>query len=666
MYKLLGRSRLLMEKGTDRPTKAPGTHDPDEPLHGGPDKNTLYYDAHATPIAVSSNVHHHVSCPPVTPASEPDMVDRPNSSGGLGPRKTAKDHFRYDKRMSRDDLYVGSSSYRGATHSQGQLSGPARPSAFGTNDREPSPDTKRNVHNGGNGVVLGGSTHSPDTRNPKRYAAPIPTPPTSKDNGVGALDIPLSRKPSGKWKLRSIFARKQSGQPLPAVAASNASGLDGINNRPEKKVPADYQTLPPDTGIPTRSNTTNSRKTPKHKPIVIRSQTLPLGAKGDIQHERLRENGRREGGKPKHIPITVDTAPGPSPAAGSLLSIEIPDIHLERYSVMFNNVLNSESSPVTRHYATVQKPKNLEDVIETEEEKSHGTTREASRQPAARSSGLLLFPTSKQSEHHMPHLRSPRLRSNTSPALPLEPSKAISNPAPSYKHPQGGETSNPPHPRHPAYHVEKPALAVVTNIHATEPGLPPVPNQSSGDKSNSAPNPLTEKEPVGDEVITRRPGNPVAYHLPLGPKRPIVSPSQNTPSAASPCAEDNLRKRSQTLASPSYNHAKGSSGELDDVPYPNIKMTPAEISIARQISVSRQQRKLLQPLNIGRSLSVSPGRKASYTTAARISPKTAVENGAEAETKSATPVSVHPPEIPGAHLALAQHRRSERAIPENA
>jgi hypothetical protein len=42
------------------------------------------------------------------------------------------------------------------------------------------------------------------------------------------------------------------------------------------------------------------------------------------------------------------------------------------------------------------------------------------------------------------------------------------------------------------------------------------------------------------------------------------------------------------------------------------------------------------------------------------------ENGRLAETKMATPTLVHPPETLDSHLALAQHRRSERVVLEGA
>jgi hypothetical protein len=183
---------------------------------------------------------------------------------------------------------------------------------------------------------------------------------------MDTFDRPASRKPSSRWKLFGLFGRKQSDQSIPAVAISEPNGLIA-SHQPEEEVSVASRLSQSDLNNPARSNTVSSHKGPKHKPIIIRSQTMPLGAKGDTYDQKPRGSERRGDEKFARIPIALDTGSNSSPAPGSLLNVEIPDVRLERYSVMFNSVLNSNPSLLARRQATVQKLKSIEDAVERED-----------------------------------------------------------------------------------------------------------------------------------------------------------------------------------------------------------------------------------------------------------------------------------------------------------
>lgn len=97
-----------------------------------------------------------------------------------------------------------------------------------------------------------------------------------------------------------------------------------------------------------------------------------------------------------------------------------------------------------------------------------------------------------------------------------------------------------------------------------------------------------------------------------------------------------------------------------------------EVSIARQISISRQQRQLLRPLQTRRgpggggggerSASVSPlGVKIvkSPTPSRRLGEEEAIK-----DIKSSTPTLIHPREAPVNPAHLAQNRKSSWAVVE--
>lgn len=144
------------------------------------------------------------------------------------------------------------------------------------------------------------------------------------------------------------------------------------------------------------------------------------------------------------------------------------------------------------------------------------------------------------------------------------------------------------------------------------------------------------------------------------PKWQMVTPPTHTPSttASSLTSDRKLSPSSPT----SSTHSNLSQASQDDDPLENsANMNPVELSIARQISVSRQQRKMLKPLQT--AFSTSPRPRASPLKSNPV-PKIAMgKNERLAETKAATPTLVVPGET---NESMAQHRKSERIVLEGA
>ncbi|KAK4146862.1 uncharacterized protein C8A04DRAFT_9454 [Dichotomopilus funicola] len=123
------------------------------------------------------------------------------------------------------------------------------------------------------------------------------------------------------------------------------------------------------TPAPSRSNTVAGRKTPKHKPIIIKGMPEPgMSAPAPFL-------------SPGNTSTTTNTTTSTSSNGTStgLLNVDIPDIRLERYSVMFSGVLhpgsgNRSSSLLERRQATLERLKTISDRIEMEESEGAAAT----------------------------------------------------------------------------------------------------------------------------------------------------------------------------------------------------------------------------------------------------------------------------------------------------
>jgi hypothetical protein len=186
----------------------------------------------------------------------------------------------------------------------------------------------------------------------------------------------------------------------------------------------------------------------------------------------------------------------------------------------------------------------------------------------------------------------------------------------------------------------------------------PQPKSQQQQKSNFGPgqSALILDSPTSDsapEVVVKEPLKPAIPE----PSWQILSPPSSTTSSSA----GSYRKRSPSSASSVQTHVTQPSIDESD---PNLK-SAVEISIARQISISQQQRQLLQPLKT--DISRPGGRETSPAGSGGKSPVrklTVGKNERLGEAKSATPTLIHPGEK--FDSPLAQHRKSERIVVEGA
>ncbi|KAI0890456.1 uncharacterized protein GGS22DRAFT_13850 [Annulohypoxylon maeteangense] len=608
------------------------------------------------------------------------MSVRPSSSRGLSSNSSANNSFKYDKRISRDDSFINSRTAVGAgfksynNFARGQLptpeisprTSPPRKISVPT-VRMPTPESLNDTSSSEIGMALGSPTSVPvsgGSRAPQTTlrAPPIPTPSLVSPAASGISSTgSLPRKQSTKWKLFGRFGRKPSEQSLAGPVPNELRVL----SKPEQT--QDMTSQPWYDSNVQRSNTVGTRKPPKHKPIVIRSQTLPHDdSPPQVPRSTSRSSGKKTEETFGRIPIALDTN---QCLSSPLLNVEIPDITMERYSVMFGSVLQSQPSLLTRRQATVQKLKSIEDAVEREEEekyreKHHDMHHEVLKSPrrvtspATGSPAFALFPPQRIAQTP-PSNPSPLSRSNTSPAMLRSPLKAAfdhtapnnhiqSHDAPRHNHLK--ESSGRPYP--------KGKLTIATLARAREQNNAPKEYQFSPDSSNLVLESPTEMSSPEFEVV--KPGSirPRASYI-QEPKWQMITPQQQTPSTANSSLASDRKPPPSSPATSVTSKTSQDSKDEDDLLENSSNMNPVELSIARQISISRQQRKMLRPLQTATRTQRSPSKPIPV-------PKIAIgQNERLAETTTKTPILITPEETTS-NSNLAAHRKSERVVLERA
>ncbi|KAI0396275.1 hypothetical protein F5Y17DRAFT_128739 [Xylariaceae sp. FL0594] len=650
-----------------------------------------------------------------------------NTHGEAGPRPLARAQYQSQTLVT---------SPRGAAVSR---------SVHRTRGLEVEDGSFENERAGNIGIALGSPSRPPVTAGSwpslgnEPPLMPPTTPPISRGNSQDAVETSMTRKLSTKWNLLGFFVRRQSDHAASSISTSELSNPSNFR-RPERDVKSAGQAPLPGIKSLARSNSVGSHKAPKHKPAIVRSHTTPLGLEYDEKKGlKAMEIQRGVVREPRRAPVTQDIPPKPPavPSTGPLLDVEIPHIRMERYSIMFKSVLNSKSSFLTRRQAATPKTKSIKDAAgrKEQEERRELTRRATSAQPSGRRPGLGLFPSSRPGHqaHQVHHLKlPPRPRSNTSPALLLASSKPdpshFSGKSETHTKEDGSRSTRDKHDKHTSRKQPNGSRMDGTikkdNSETHEIPAKPSSRQFSYDQSSliyqeiqemlakPSSQPLrndqssliiespTEIEPDdgGYETLKLKTWNHATEHqAPLEPKRQLNNPSRplssrKTPGTTSPHSSSSRntshRERSALLAPPSRPHiiteTKVSSPR--DV-YPDddaaeALLTPVEISIARQISISRQQRKLLQPLRTNQPTkkAMTPGRnnrRPSHPSPLLVGAAAAGvaagagEKGRIVETKTSKPTLVHPPGnrvhgSEGTPRVIAQSRRSERIVLEGA
>ncbi|KAK7956114.1 uncharacterized protein PG986_005336, partial [Apiospora aurea] len=601
---------------------------------------------------------------------------------------------KYDKRVSRDDFYV-SLKPEGAlrprqifpapgTATTGLPTPEASPNSIATSRaqipviRLPTPESASDSSS--IGMAIGSPVHqqTASSSNSQQTLRPTfnrnPTSPLSAVESVGSTESSGSKKQAGKWKLFGRFGKKhtETAQSSPPTSAAS-SEMRGAS-RPGLAFSAPR--MEGDRNV-ARNNTVAGPKTPgRHKPIVERGQWGTPGS--------------------------------------GFLDVEIPDSNMERYSVMFGDVLknnHSASSLLARRQATLDKLKTISDVKEHPEvlEGPHKLNRRATSPQPMASPSFNLFPQPPSAEtvaRHQASRTPPKAkgsslaRSNTSPAMLHSPMKASFDDARPYNH-----LKDPPKSQ-----MNKGKMTIATLARSREQSVP----RFNADESSLILESPTEMDEEGfsstEKEAASSPPPPVIRSTSVKPKlhepkwQMVSTPSQQLPMSGA-ASITSSRKRSPSSISSAQTHITKPSVDSETLrdltpttsnttsttrsseerqhqqqmasPAGSAGMSAVELSIARQISVSREQRRMLKPLQTtfgsgprpphrrgsGPGSSGGAGGKIPLHISPLPTPKIAMgQNERLAETKLLTPTLVTPRETE--ETKLLEHRKSERIILE--
>lgn len=647
---------------------------------------------------------------------------RPSTSGGMSTSR-GNNNFDVNKRMSKDDMFFNGTRRTAIARQTGANDNPmsrddmyirsrmAAMSQFhipvrgSTMTPEHSPEypvlqevsipirmqTPESMTSGEIpiGMALGSPVHvPPEPSESSRWQAQFPpaSPRTEIAIPVESIIVPseaspamsgppgatnsLQRKKTGRRKLFGLFGGgKKNVEPAGVNMALSDQGSPALTRGPKASQPIGGNATPLRTPkTPTRSYTQSDKNPPKHKPIMLRSATLPYNV--DDQPPTL---GRRPN-------ATLAVPPIPR------LEVQIPDTKLERYSVMFSDVLNKgpprhepAASLLARRQATLERLKTIDDAVEAQERERRprrATSPQPQPQPprpqyllqqptAASSPRLSIFPA-PPSNRTIPTIETPSTvgrmaRSNTSPGRLPSPVQqtfdtrrgpsSIRGTSQHLNLPNPFEM-NPPEPRHTPSKLQEPIYPTDTSFHFG-------PEQSG--LILDSPSSMTSQE----EIIISQPFKPTLHE----PQWQMISPSTASSTVQS-MNSLGRRGRSPSTASSSTHITKPSS-EFD--PAELALQNAVEVSIARQISVSRQQRQLLRPLQTRRgtdgrpAAAVSPGSMSDgrspigMTVVKAHSPAKLGSDEPIREVHTSTPTLVQTANSP----VLAEHRKSSWVVLES-
>ncbi|KAJ4423710.1 hypothetical protein N0V82_001596 [Gnomoniopsis sp. IMI 355080] len=619
---------------------------------------------------------------------------RPSTAGGLSTRQGGNNN-KFEKRMSKDDsvlniggrrpMHPGMAQNRSASRddiyvrdrtstASPRFHVPVRGSTI-TPDQSPHfigsrealipirLPTPESITSGDIpiGMALGSPAHIPSE--PSRWQAQFPpASPQMTDQSSfpsPAMSAPggsLQRKKTGRRKLFGLFSSKKN---------ASEEGNRGVTNimKSSHGSTATVSTLPNAPKTPTRSNTQSDVRTPKHKPLTLRSNTMPHN-NGDTPDSTSNSSVT-------HLRQTNALPPVPPIPR---LEVRIPDTKMERYSVMFSDLLKENGRPepstslLARRQATLERLKTingnnggyeLEPVQEDDRVRPRRATSPQPQalshpgpafvaetvQPSPRLSVFPIPPTGRPNYPvgaQMAHLRP--ARSNTSPARlpsPTQPTFDRRLKAPMERGTPNLEVPNPfqmnpPDSSMSSSKAQEPIYPTDTSFHFG-------PDQSA--LLLDSPTSMDSQE----EIIISQPFKPTLHE----PQWQMVSPATTNTSVFT--ASSGRPGRSPSGGS-SSTHVTKPSSELD--PQDAALQDAVQVSIARQISISRQQRNLLRPLNTRRGTEttkpggVVPNSAGSsmlgdsrspigVTVVKAPSPSRLGKDEPIKETKSSTPTLVH-------------------------
>lgn len=626
----------------------------ERPLPPPPPKSTSTTPRTANPPALVIRT----ALPPA-----PAMSSRPSTSSGPSGRAAAN-NFNFEKRLSKDDMSVNGHMGMsvGRTKVMPSWRPGARPGALPTPDASPdqmlSPPlphyvparmpTPESVSSGE--IQIGMALGSPTTSTPSPLASWQPRPLTPPRDVYSPL--PPQRTPEPAVQRQKTQKRKFFGSLFGSRKHADKEKEKEKEREKEREKDrflepvADVQfittiTAPSMTSLdrsgettPLRSNTVASRKTPRFMASLSRSRTEPemdkavqQATKQPVPEVKVSDVDRR--------PVywsAEDTGPSTPPRGPGLLDIEIPDVRLERYSIMFSGVLNpggsetQTSSLLARRQATLEKLKTINDRVVNEVMAGEKglVRRVTSPHYAARSPGFSLFPPPQGHQQKL----SPRPRSNTLPdaSSPSQEHFEVEVPVPETRTRKEAKRVTILSPR---AMDERNRQAAVERLRERQiqmakaqqaPQQAPPPEQVL--QAPPAPPSDFVFKPEESVLILDSPqssisgleevASPIEMNPPLKPRinepqwEIISPPSTSALSEAGSMTTKRTGSSASSNASSVQTHITRPSLEVEDDD--TALRAAVEISIARQISISRQQRNLLRTTtkasSIPRSVSI--------------------------------------------------------------
>lgn len=453
----------------------------------------------------------------------------------------------------------------------------------------------------GIGIALGSPNH-PDQffhqplrpENDKFPPTPATTPPAELQRTKSRKWGFLSRSKSKRVTVANPDYTQQWSEPSPATPTPITSLYRGLSLRRKYKRPAPRSHTQSASTSSGQSGQSGRNTSPRRQPTgEIRRAVTHHGPPS----ERSKHNFSRPSTSIQRQPV---------------IDVEIPNIKMERYSVMFSGLLQRQeeasSSLLARRQATLARLRAIEDSIDA----GSKAVPAVSEKPASPG----------------------RSRSNTYPVLSTISSK---NTAPIIS--KDVFVNDKRRPENQPQSTKTPITGS-----STDENRPPL--VSKFHPIITSPEAMISPKddmPWDDSKIRRYAPSPSS----AGSAKNFTRTRAESMAVNKITSPLNIPARSTSLSKPEYNLVRKKSAE--DV---------YEVSIARQISVSREQRKLLEPLYEDK---VQGGlRPPNYKNAAA---KISIDGTKRlAETKSATPRYIHP--SLDAPLVQEMHRRSERVIVE--
>ncbi|KFA54133.1 hypothetical protein S40293_07043 [Stachybotrys chartarum IBT 40293] len=558
----------------------------------------------------------------------------------LRPRKAD-----YEKRISRDDLAITTRQFDRANYRSYHIPIRGKPPSPETSPKDPAPP----------GLAV--RTTTPDSMDGRSVKG---------ETGVIAIGMALGspahpREPSLiPWHSQAAAA-SQAKPSIPSAVTSKGATATNMTAVPPIAV---QQEAPKSRkwGIFGRSRSKRGR-TPETaspsssaaatpNPTAVRSGTFPGASPG----------------KSKHTPIIAQVPPVPAIPQSRFLDVEIPDITMERYSVMFSGVLEPQqtSSLLARRQATLDRLKNIREALPDRKDSKGPKDKEevtdewprpqiSTGGHSRRSPSFTLFPATPNrvnpnlSTTNLALKASPLARSNTSPGLLPSPSRTT--------FPEPKASSELSRPKFSARYLDLSQASPRTTT--------PRDDLQSTPRSHLMDVPLTAHSLKSLESFTPTPAEPdvhirdklhptvaePAWQMVTSPGPMTSGPSEISAHKPRPSSisSERMTVAAQDTTSSSSTTESTAPEQLDDHAKQALE-DAVEISIARQISISQQQRKLLRPLQTATSVR----RKEPSPYGVGIATKMTLGR------KGSTPTLIHPPDQ-GEALT---HRKSSRGVLE--